>query len=127
VGGSQLIADGKIKLKSDSQIESFTKSGIKFDNGSELPADVIIFATGLGDFKSAVQKLCGDEVADKCSPIWGVDSEGEINGAWRDLGIPGLWYMTGNFGLCRIHSLHLALQIKAMEEGLFGTRYSLRN
>jgi hypothetical protein len=48
VGASQLIIDGKIKLKNDSHIERFTKSGIKFQNGSELPADVCLFATGYG-------------------------------------------------------------------------------
>lgn len=45
-GASQLIIDGKIKLKGDSLIERFTKSGIKFENGSELLADVVVFATG---------------------------------------------------------------------------------
>jgi hypothetical protein len=46
VGASQLIIDGKIKLKNDSFIERFTNTGIKFENGSELPADVVVFATG---------------------------------------------------------------------------------
>lgn len=46
VGASQLIIDGKIKLKNDSLMERFTKTGIKFEDGSELPADVVIFATG---------------------------------------------------------------------------------
>jgi hypothetical protein len=46
VGASQLIIDGKIKLKNDSHIERFTKTGIKFQNGSELQADVVLFATG---------------------------------------------------------------------------------
>jgi hypothetical protein len=45
-GGSQLIADGKIKLKSGPQIERFTEHAIVFDDGSELPADVVVFATG---------------------------------------------------------------------------------
>jgi hypothetical protein len=38
-GGSQLIIDGKVKLKNDSQIECFTASE------TELPADVV-FAAG---------------------------------------------------------------------------------
>ena len=46
VGASQLIADGKIKLKNDSQIKEYTESGLLFEDGSELPADVIICATG---------------------------------------------------------------------------------
>jgi hypothetical protein len=45
-GGSQLIADGKIKLKSGPQIERFTEHAILFDDGSELQADVVVFATG---------------------------------------------------------------------------------
>ena len=46
VGASQLIIDGKIKLKNDSQISRFSKNSIVFEDGSELPADVVIFATG---------------------------------------------------------------------------------
>ena len=46
VGASQLIIDKKIKLKSDSRIQEFTENGVKFENGDELPADVIVFCTG---------------------------------------------------------------------------------
>ncbi|KAJ6502848.1 hypothetical protein C8R47DRAFT_1007901 [Mycena vitilis] len=125
VGTSQLIIDGKIKLKNDAQIAEFTERGLRFQDGSELGADVVVFATGLGDAREGVRKICGDAVGDKCKPIWGLNAEGEINGAWRDLGVPGLWYMLGNLALCRFHSKHVALQIKAMEEGVFGERYSL--
>ena len=45
-GASQLIVDGKIKLKNDSPIQEFTENGIKFENGSFLAADVVICATG---------------------------------------------------------------------------------
>ncbi|KDR66354.1 hypothetical protein GALMADRAFT_259418 [Galerina marginata CBS 339.88] len=122
-GGSKLIAEGKIKLKNDSPIESFTETGIKFANGTELPADVVVFATGLGDPVGHIRRVCGDEVANRCKDIWGLNDEGELNGVWRDLGVPGLWMMLGNLALCRFHSTHIALQIKAMEEGVFGTRY----
>jgi len=46
VGASQLIIDGKIKLKNDSRIERFIANGLRFENGSELAADVVVFATG---------------------------------------------------------------------------------
>jgi NAD(P)H-nitrite reductase large subunit len=46
VGASQMIIDGKIKLKNDSMIKEFTATGLKFEDGSELSADVIMFATG---------------------------------------------------------------------------------
>lgn len=46
VGACQQIIDGKIKVKNDAQIERFTKTGLKFDDGSEIEADVVMFATG---------------------------------------------------------------------------------
>ena len=49
------------------------------------------------DPKAQIRRICGEEVADRCSPIWGLNEEGEINGVWRDLGIPRLWYMTGAY------------------------------
>ncbi|KAF8884029.1 FAD/NAD-P-binding domain-containing protein [Infundibulicybe gibba] len=114
VGGSQYIIDGRIKLKNDSNIKEFTEKGLKFENGSELLADVVVFSTG---------GICGDDVTDRCSPIWGLDEEGEINGCWRDMGVKGLWSMMGNLAYCRFHSKHVALQIKAMEVGVFDGRY----
>jgi len=45
-GGSKLIGEGKIKLKNDSPLEGLTETGLKFEDGSELQADVVIFATG---------------------------------------------------------------------------------
>ncbi|KAJ7292438.1 hypothetical protein C8J57DRAFT_1265861 [Mycena rebaudengoi] len=124
VGASQMIIDGKIKLKSDSPLLAFTETGLKFEDGSELPADVVLFATGLGDVRNIVRKVCGDAIGDACKRILGLDAEGEVYGVWRDVGVHGLWYMMGNLTLSRFHSKHLALQIKAMEEGLFGERYS---
>jgi cation diffusion facilitator CzcD-associated flavoprotein CzcO len=123
VGASQYIIDGKVKLKGDSPIKKFTATGLEFENGSTLDADVVMFATGVGNATDYLRKICGDKVADNSKPIWGLDDEGEIKGCWRDLGLPGLWFMLGNLALVRFHSKHVALQIKAMEEGLFGTRY----
>lgn len=38
---------------------------------------------------------------------------------FRPSGHPGFWFMGGNLALCRIYSKFLALQIKAIEEGLY--------
>ena len=46
VGASEMIVDGRIKVKSDSELERFTEKGLLFKDGSELEADVIILATG---------------------------------------------------------------------------------
>ena len=45
-GASEMVADGRIKVKSDSELESFTENGVLFKDGSKLEADVIILATG---------------------------------------------------------------------------------
>ena len=47
-GGSKLIGEGKIKLKNDSLLEAFTETGLRFEDGSDLQADVIVFAAASG-------------------------------------------------------------------------------
>lgn len=109
-----MIIDGKIKLKSGTPIEHFTKDGLKFADGSELKADVVIFATGLvevvmhecvridlsfwsrfGDTRESIAKLSGKEIAAKVTPIWNLNEEGELRGVAREIGLPNLWYMMG--------------------------------
>ena len=126
VGASQLIVDGKIKLKNDSLISHFEEDGIVFENGSKLPADVVIYATGLvsrhssfslfssfinrfGSQKALAEDLLGKEVADEIQPVWGLNSEGEINTAWRSSGLQGVYFMVGNLAMVRYFSRHLAL------------------
>jgi hypothetical protein len=45
-----MIIDGKIKLKSDGSISRFTQTGLLFEDGSTLDADVVVFATGYALF-----------------------------------------------------------------------------
>lgn len=130
VGASQMIIDGKIKLKSDGPISRFTQTGLLFEDGSTLDADVVVFATGYADARHAYRALLPESLHDKLYPIWGLDKEGELNSVWREVGgrskdgeLNGIWCMMGNLALCRFHSKHLALQIKSYEEGIFGTRY----
>ncbi len=46
VGASKLVVEGKIKLKNDSVVKRYTKTGFEFEDGSTVDADVILFATG---------------------------------------------------------------------------------
>jgi len=117
-GTSQHIIDGHIKIKSGISISEFTERGLKFADGSELEADVVIFATGFGDTREVVKSICGPEVSSKLSHIWGLDEEGVVRNVWKKTQVQGLWFGMGNFALARFHSTHLALQIKAIEEGL---------
>ncbi|KAG1724272.1 FAD/NAD(P)-binding domain-containing protein [Suillus lakei] len=118
-GASDRIIDGSIKLKSACSVRHFTTHGLALNDGTELQADVVIFATGFGNLHDSVRSVCGDEAAQKVSPLIGLDDEGEQRGVWKDSGHEGLWVATGNLSRTRIRSMHLALQIKARLRGLF--------
>lgn len=118
VGASQLIADGKILVKQGVEIERFTATGVEFTDGTELAADIVVLATGYENMRESARALLGNAVADRCTPVWGLDEEGELRTIWRDSGHDGFWFMGGNLHQSRHYSKFLALKIKAIEEGL---------
>lgn len=74
-------------MKSDSKISHYTESGLAFADGSELKADVIVFATGfVGDMRQLAGSIVGPEVENQIGDIWGLDPEGEIRGLYKDPG-----------------------------------------
>ncbi|KAJ8121222.1 hypothetical protein ONZ43_g2274 [Nemania bipapillata] len=119
VGASQLIVDGKIKVKQGQEIDEVLPHGLRFQDGTEVEADEIVFATGYQNMRSQTRLMFGDEVADRVTDVWGFNSEGEIRTMWQRSGHPGFWFHGGNLALCRYYSKLLALQIKGLEEGLF--------
>ncbi|BFZ59121.1 hypothetical protein YB2330_000123 [Saitoella coloradoensis] len=119
VGASNLIAEGKIKVKQGVEIERFDEKGIIFKDGSRLDADIVVLATGYQNMRTTARRLLGDKVADRCNEVWGMDEEGELKTMWRSSGHPRFYFMGGNLALCRFFSKRLALQIKAQEEGLY--------
>ena len=123
VGASQLIIDGKIKIKQGQEISEVLAHGLLFGDGSQLDADEIVFATGYENMRSRARLIFGNEVADRIGDVWGFDQEGEIRSIWRPSGHPGFWFMGGNLALCRYYSRILALQIKAEEEGITAHRF----
>jgi putative flavoprotein involved in K+ transport len=120
VGCSRLIADGKIAVRQGMEIESFTANGLRFADGSEVEADLVVMATGFSNMRDTARRLFGDELGDRVKPVWDLDDEGELNTLWRDSGHPGFWFMGGPLVMARIYSRYLALQIKAREIGLTG-------
>ncbi|KAF5013867.1 hypothetical protein FDECE_148 [Fusarium decemcellulare] len=119
VGCSQLIADGNIKVRrSPGGIKEFGSDGLVLADGSKLEADIVVLATGYDGMRSTARKILGDKVADRVGDIWDLDEEGEVRSMWRSSGHPRFWFMGGNLALCRSYSRLLALQIKAVEEGL---------
>ncbi|KAJ0420837.1 flavin-containing monooxygenase [Aspergillus carlsbadensis] len=119
-GGSQLIIDGKVKLHQCADgISQFTPRGMLLRNGTEVEADIVVFATGYDKMKSTARKIFGAHVADRLQEEWDLDQQGEINAMWRPSGHPNFWYMGGTFGWCRSFSRILALQIKAALDGIY--------
>ena len=118
VGASDLIAEEKIKLIQNSNIDKFTADGVIIKNGEKILADVIVLATGYKPQEYLVAKLFGQEVANRIGPIWGYGDGLELRNMYRPTGQPGLWLIAGSFAQCRINSKYLALQIKAVEAAL---------
>ena len=118
VGASEAIALGRIAIRQGVEVDHFTADSVVYTDGTAQPADVVIYATGYQNMREVARGLFGDDVADACAPVWGVDESGELSGVWRRSGVDGLWFMGGNLNLVRPNSLLLALQIKAIEESL---------
>jgi putative flavoprotein involved in K+ transport len=118
VGCSELIAAGKIGLLQFSGIDRFVAQGARLKDGSIIPADLIVLATGYKNQQDAVRLYLGDAIADRIGPVWGFDDGGELRNMWRRTAQPGLWFTAGSLAQCRIYSRYLALQIKALEERL---------
>jgi putative flavoprotein involved in K+ transport len=126
VGASQLIIDGKIKLKSG-QVARLTEDAVVLEDGTELPADVVVYATGYGSMNGWAADLISQEVADKVGKVWGLGSdtpkdpgpwEGEQRNMWKPTAQEGLWFHGGNLHQSRHYSQFLALQLKARQVGI---------
>jgi NADPH-dependent 2,4-dienoyl-CoA reductase/sulfur reductase-like enzyme len=119
VGASDLIADGKIKVIQFSDIEKFVSPGIEMKSGKKFNIDLMVTATGYKGQEYVVEELFGKSVVDKIGPIWGFDDERqELRNMWMQTKQPGLWFHAGSLAQCRIFSKFLALQIKAIQDGI---------
>ncbi|NRI66175.1 NAD(P)/FAD-dependent oxidoreductase [Rhodococcus sp. MS16] len=113
VGASPLIADGSIALVSGPTVERLVPDGLIMSDGTHVPADTIVCATGFRGILDTARRVLGDAVADACGPVWDLDDEGELQSVWRASGHDRFWIHGGNFMLVRNYSKYLALQIKA--------------
>ena len=126
VGACQLLIEGKIKLKAG-QVQQITEAGVLLDDGTELVADVIVYATGYGSMTGWAAELISEEVADKVGPCWGLGSgtvkdpgpwQGELRNMWKPTQQRNLWFHGGNLHQSRFYSQYLSLQLKARLEGI---------
>ena len=133
VGASQLIIDGEIKVKAGEQLETLTPNGIRFADGTELAADVIIQSTGFQSMHEVIAKIVSRDIADEIGTCWGLGSgtrhdpgpwHGELRNMYKPLPQKNLWLQGGNLALSRFFSKFVALQIKARMEGIDTPVYS---
>ena len=118
VGCSELIISGAVHLLQYADIDRFVAEGARLRDGRIAAADLLVLATGYKNQQETVRLYLGDEIAERIGPVWGFDAGGELRNMWRQTAQPGLWFTAGSLAQCRIFSRYLALQIKALEEGL---------
>jgi putative flavoprotein involved in K+ transport len=134
VGAAELIADGRVKL-ARGQVGHLTEHAVVLEDGTELPADLVVYATGYGSMNGWAADLISQEVADRVGKVWGLGSdtardpgpwEGELRNMWKPTQQPALWFHGGNLAQSRHYSLHLALQLKARAVGIPTPVYGLQ-
>jgi cation diffusion facilitator CzcD-associated flavoprotein CzcO len=118
VGGSDLLIQGKIKLKAGVGIERLEEKTVVFTDGSSMPADVIVLATGYEPLQEAVRHLFGGEIAERVGPIWGIGADGELRNMYAPTAQQGFYVLGGGFPAARVYSQYTAIFIKASLEGL---------
>jgi len=135
VGACDLVIDGSIKLVSGRQVERLSETGVVLDDGTELPADLVVYASGYGSMNGWAAGLISQEVADRVGKVWGLGSdtpkdpgpwEGEQRNMWKPTQVEALWFHGGNLHQSRHYSQYLSLQLKARMEGLPTPVYGLQ-
>ncbi|CAM4249774.1 MULTISPECIES: NAD(P)-binding domain-containing protein [Corynebacterium] len=134
VGASELVADGSIPVHSPTTIAEVKERSVVLDDGTGLPADVIVLATGYGSMNGWVERLIDKETADRVGRVWGLGSdttkdpgpwERELRNMWKPTQVEQLWFHGGNLHQSRHYSRYLSLQLKARYEGMDTPVYEL--
>jgi putative flavoprotein involved in K+ transport len=134
VGAADLVANGEVKL-ARGQVDHLTEDAVVLQDGTELPADLVVYATGYNSMNGWAADLISQEVADKVGKCWGLGSgtakdpgpwEGEERNMWKPTRQVALWFTGGNLHQSRHYSLFLALQLKARQVGIPTPVYGLQ-
>ncbi|QIZ37975.1 NAD(P)/FAD-dependent oxidoreductase [Saccharopolyspora sp. ASAGF58] len=116
-GCTQLIINRDVRVQRG-EIAKFTENGVVYSDGSSEDVDLVVFATGWENTREMARPICGDEVTDRLSPVWGVGEDGELRGTFCQSGYPHLWFNVGSTSVVRGMVKALALQILGVEKGL---------
>lgn len=133
IGASELVADGSISL-AHGEVSHLTENSVVLADGTELPADAVVYATGYGSMNGWAAQLISQEVADAVGKCWGLGSDtakdpgpwqGELRNMWKPTAVKNLWFHGGNLHQSRHYSKYLGLQLKARYEGVPTPVYAL--
>jgi hypothetical protein len=119
-GSSALMIKGELGLLHYDRIERFGADGALLKDGTTVPADLIVLATGYYPQMELVRRALGEEMVERIGPVWGIGADGQLNNMYKRTAQEGLWFIAGGLAQCRINSKYMALQIKAMELGILG-------
>ena len=117
------------------QVAQLTEDAVVLEDGTALPADLVVYATGYGSMNGWAADLISQEVADTVGKVWGLGSnttkdpgpwEGEQRNMWKPTRQEALWFHGGNLHQSRHYSLYLGLQLKARYEGIPTPVYGLQ-
>ena len=114
----KILSEAEVARLIDAAANFPNAEGARLRDGSIVPAEILVLATGYKNQQDTARVYLGDAIANRIGPVWGFDDGGELRNMWRRTAQPGLWFTAGSLAQCRIFSRYLALQIKAMEEGL---------
>ncbi len=119
-GSSALMIKGEIGLLQYDRIERFVAAGALLKDGTLVPADLLVLATGYYPQVELVRRALGNAMVERIGQVWGIGPDGELSNMYKRTPQQGVWFIAGGLGQCRINSKYLALQIKAMELGKLG-------
>ena len=104
-GAGKPVDDGKIKLKSRVDVTEIKPKTVVLSDGSELPVDLIVYATGYGLMTGWAAQLISKDIGDKASKCCGLGSvttedpelwERELRNIWKPAQQDQLWFHRGN-------------------------------
>jgi len=72
LGGSEAIADGRIALIQNENVDGFVADGLRLADGSVLPLDAVVSATGYQGPESEVVSLLGTAIVDRAGRVGGL-------------------------------------------------------
>ncbi|KAI0849179.1 hypothetical protein F5Y00DRAFT_253101 [Daldinia vernicosa] len=113
VGGTDLIAKGKVSVHRLVEPVAYTETGLRLSDGNSLDTDAVVWCTGFSDkdVRTTALGVLGEidpdtinktnvlgpkDIIARLDATWGVDAEGEIRGVWkRHLRMDNYWVMGG--------------------------------